>query len=519
MKKTYLFSALLLLLNPALRAQFTNVQMNSSAISYGEVSIAMNPANTNQLVAGNNITTSYYSGNGGVSWTQFTSTSSSQGIYGDPAVACDNLGNFVFLHLGSPLDHLTALTSNNGGVSWTNGVAVGYNAGKAEDKEYVTTDRTNGPYKNNMYVAWAELDNYSSSATTDSSMILLSRSTNAGVTWTPGIRVSKKKANCGWKAIKGACPAVGPNGEIYVSWCGQGVRMNKSLDGGNTWMAADVQVDVQIPDWYFTIPTCYWGTGFTSCSADISNGAYKGNVYIAWADQRNGSSNTDCFVARSTNGGATWTTTKVNNDITSTHQFHPYITIDQTTGYVYVVFYDRRNYSSGGNTDVYLAWSTDGGASYKNIKINNTVSSYGANGDYIGITAHNNLIRPMWTAQIGGQWQDLVALIDYNTLVIASGLEENGLPEAHPELNQNYPNPFNDWCYVTFTLPKKDNVTVKVYNAVGEVVAVPIDDINYEPGTHQMVFYPEKYKLAEGLYYYSLVSSSGVETKKMLFSK
>jgi hypothetical protein len=44
------------------------------------------------------------------------------------------------------------------------------------------------------------------------------------------------------------------------------------------------------------------------------------------------------------------------------------MTIDQTNGYLYFVFYDRRE-SDKTMTDVYLAWSKDGGETIENIKI------------------------------------------------------------------------------------------------------------------------------------------------------
>lgn len=41
---------------------------------------------------------------------------------------------------------------------------------------------------------------------------------------------------------EGAVPAVGPNGEVYLSWSGpQGIMFDKSTDGGVTW-GKDVSV-------------------------------------------------------------------------------------------------------------------------------------------------------------------------------------------------------------------------------------------------------------------------------------
>ena len=78
-------------------AQYTNV-MISNQNSPEEVSICMNPKNTNQIVAGANITNCYYSTNGGLTWTAQTLTST-YGVYGDPIVMVDTMGYFYYFHL------------------------------------------------------------------------------------------------------------------------------------------------------------------------------------------------------------------------------------------------------------------------------------------------------------------------------------------------------------------------------------------------------------------------------------
>lgn len=78
------------------------------------------------------------------------------------------------------------------------------------------------------------------------------------------------------------------------------------------------------------------------------------------------------------------------------------MTVDQVTGYIYIVFYDRRNYSDT-QTDVYMAVSTDGGTTFENMRIsqapfipNNCPTGSNFFGDYTNISAHNNIVRPVW---------------------------------------------------------------------------------------------------------------------------
>ena len=53
---------------------------------------------------------------------------------------------------------------------------------------------------------------------------------------------------------EGAVPAVGPNGEIYVSWAGpEGLVFDKSLDGGDTW-GTDIFISDIPGGWAFNVP-------------------------------------------------------------------------------------------------------------------------------------------------------------------------------------------------------------------------------------------------------------------------
>ena len=68
--------------------------------------------------------------------------------------------------------------------------------------------------------------------------------------------------------------------------------------------------------------------------------------------------------------------------------------IDQTNGNLHFVFYDRRNYTSS-LTDVFLAYSGDGGETFTNRKISESPFLPFSDifiGDYNNITAHNNIV-------------------------------------------------------------------------------------------------------------------------------
>jgi hypothetical protein len=83
------------------------------------------------------------------------------------------------------------------------------------------------------------------------------------------------------------------------------------------------------------------------------------------------------------------------------------------------VFYDRRNYSDNLTTDVYMARSTDGGETFTNFLVSSTPFVPGGStffGDYNGISAYAGKVRPIWTRLVGGQLSIWTAIVDFLAL-------------------------------------------------------------------------------------------------------
>jgi hypothetical protein len=311
-------------------------------------------------------------------------------------------------------------------------------------------------------------------------------------------------------------PAIGPNGEIFVAWAGpEGLVFDRSGDEGETWMENDIFVAEIGGGWDYGIPGISRANGLPVTVCDTSGGPHHGTIYINWTDQANGPDDTDVWLVKSTNGGLTWSDpVRVNDDPPGRHQFFTWLTIDQTTGYLWLVFYDRRNYSNN-STDVYMACSTDGGETFFNFPVSETPflpSSGVFFGDYTNITAHDNVIRPIWTRLHSGQLSIWTAIVDPDMV----GVEEIKPPVA--ELDQNYPNPFNETTYISFKLRQPGYVCLKVYDQLGREVATLIDGIVQE-GKHIEHFEAEAYQLNPGVYYFSLVSDRMNLQRKMILAR
>jgi hypothetical protein len=83
-------------------------------------------------------------------------------------------------------------------------------------------------------------------------------------------------------------------------------------------------------------------------------------------------------------------------------------------------------------------------------------------------------------------------------------------------LAQNYPNPFNPVTTIHYSVPHRSNVTLKVYDILGNEVAALVNE-EKERGVYTVNF--DASHLASGMYLYRLQAGSFVETKKMILIK
>lgn len=84
------------------------------------------------------------------------------------------------------------------------------------------------------------------------------------------------------------------------------------------------------------------------------------------------------------------------------------------------------------------------------------------------------------------------------------------------DLSQNYPNPFNPSTKIKYTVPEASFITLKVYNVLGQEVAILINK-EQTAGSYELTFNP--YGLSSGIYFYTLTSGNVSITKKMMYMK
>ena len=380
---------------------------------HNEPSIAVNPGNPAQVVAAYQALASVvFSLDGGNSWKPATGTAStSYKVSGDVSITYDKHGAAILCYIafdklgtenywarGATRNGIFVRRSSDGGATWeAQDHAVIAQPTKPgipfEDKSYIVADNTNSRYAGNLYVGWTEFH-------LDDSVILFSRSTDGGVTWSAPIDIS---AHHGLPrddngAVEGFSGAVAKDGTVYAVWAdGDSIAFTSSRDGGKTF--ARSRSVIQTAPLYFAVEGLDRANGFPQIAIDPRHGR-KGRLYVTWSDYRAGDIGVYCAI--SDDGGKSWSkAVRVNSNPLhdGTDQFFQWLAVDPVTGAVNVIFYDRRLDPDNRKATVTLARSTDGGATYTNYAWTRDAFVPRRDdflGDYIGVAALNNKVYGVW---------------------------------------------------------------------------------------------------------------------------
>jgi len=380
---------------------------------HGEPSIAVNAKDPAQLVAAYQVRASVaYSQDAGNSWKVAAGTAPTDyRVSGDVSVTYDKGGTAILCYIafdklgttnywahGATRNGIFVRRSPDGGATWeAEAHAVIAQPTKPgipfEDKPYIVADNTNSKYAGNLYVGWTEFR-------VDETVILFSRSTDGGQTWSTPIEISTHhglpRDDNG--AVEGFSGAVAADGTLYAVWAdGNSIALTSSRDGGRTF--AKSRSIIQTAPLYFEVAGLDRANGFPEVAIDPRHGN-KGLLYVTWSDYRDGDIGVYC--ATSENGGKSWSkAVRVNSNPAhdGTDQFFQWLAVDPITGAANVIFYDRRLDSTNRKTTVTLARSTDGGRTLTNYAWTSDAFIPRRDdflGDYIGVAALNNRVYGVW---------------------------------------------------------------------------------------------------------------------------
>lgn len=285
--------------------------ISKTANKPNEISIAVDHRNDKKIVAGSNIDNLYISEDGAKTWTEI-SQKSSLGVHGDPVIHCDDSGVFYHVHLSKTpgknwpemFDRMVVQRSLDGGLTWTDGVGVGFNADRMQDKPWIHSDAKMGsPYLGLVYLTWTEFDRYGSNDPEHRSRIRFSATDNRGMSFREPVTVSDSTGDCldGDGTLEGATACSAPNGTIYVVWAGQGkIWLDKSTDGGHTF-GKDTVIGILNDGWSLDVPGIYRSNGMPFITCDPVTGI----IHVVFAD-RLASGFIKVVTLSSYNKGMTW---------------------------------------------------------------------------------------------------------------------------------------------------------------------------------------------------------------------
>ena len=384
------------------------IKLTPSPGQFTEPSIAVNPTNPQQLVGAFQNTAVAYSRDSGLTWVLAQGAAPPDyKVSGDVSVVYDNQGHaflcyIAFDKLGTENYWAHNATRNgifirrslDGGQTWEKDAAAVIahpsNPGiPFEDKPYIVADTTHSKYAGNLYVGWTEF-------TLEKTVMLFSRSTDAGKTWSKPIEISTREGlpRDDNGAVEGFTGAVSADGTLYVVWCDiSGVVLAVSKDGGRTFSRS--RTILKTGPSYFDPASVGRGNGFPQIAVDPRNG----QLFVTWADYING--DIDVFSSTSKDRGKHWSpAVRVNNDpLHNGHdQFFQWMSVDPMDGSENVIFCDRR--ADPGNRSYYmtLARSTDGGQTFQNYAWSTQPSDPKDlfMGDYMGISAYGGKVYGIW---------------------------------------------------------------------------------------------------------------------------
>lgn len=361
-----------------------------------------------------------YSFDGGKNWQETSVASVLGGVnLGNSAIAVDLKGQFYVVTVAAnriTLPTIAVSRSQDGGASWLDAADVLGNEARSRfipDRPWIAVDSsTSTP---TVYVSWTRFDD-----TEKRSSIMFARSINGGERFTTPIEITPTSKGFN---VDGSRLALGPNGEIYLSWTDNQtgtIFLAKSTNKGTSFSTPTIVATIGNLRTPKLLNGSFSTNLYASLAVDNTNTPTRGFIYLTFNARPffNSPDKSDVFLVRSTDGGQNWSQrVKVNDDQTVTDQWMPALAVT-SSGKLALSWYDRRNNPVNNSLiDVYASLSVDGGQTFqanKRITDSNwplvptpTAIIFGYHGEYNQISTEGETINFHWADDRSGTDPDI----------------------------------------------------------------------------------------------------------------
>ncbi len=99
---------------------------------------------------------------------------------------------------------------------------------------------------------------------------------------------------------------------------------------------------------------------------------------------------------------------------------------------------------------------------------------------------------------------------------VPSGIDNYYDSQNSSSLLQNFPNPFNSSSSIIYSIPKSSQVTLKIFNALGEEIETLVNE-EKPVGTYEVTW--NALNMPSGVYFYRIQAGNFIQTKKMILLK
>jgi hypothetical protein len=298
----------------------------------------------------------------------------------------------------------------DGVLVWRDPVILSFPPGSSfMDKESFVVDPTSGF----IYLTYTDFH--------DGQKIKVLRSLDGGDSWFDPVIVYPGGS-------QGSFGDVDSLGNLFVTFqSGSTMKVARSGNYGDDW-----QTVASFP--YTTVGITFFdrSSDFPQLAIDRSGGARDGWVYVVW-HSRSPQNVLRPYISHTEDFGESWSTPiPVNSDDTTALHWWPSVSVD-AAGNVNVVYMDRRLNPGTGLTDVFLSQSTDGGSTFTDTRITDVSSNFQGvrfdggfcyTCDYIRAVSDGTKVYATWVDARNGDPDIYSAVIDTAAVAARNSFNE-----------------------------------------------------------------------------------------------